>query len=178
MTNSPLLDIQGLSLAFGGLKALDGFSLTMQAGDVQGLIGPNGAGKTTAFNLLTGVYRPDAGTIRLHGRRLNGLRPHRIARAGITRTFQNIRLFSDLSVLDNVRVACHLRCSHGVIAALLRTARQRGEERAITERPPAPGPVPPRPPPGRIGPQPGLWRPAPPGDRPCPGHQPNRAFAR
>lgn len=130
---SALLDIQSVSLAFGGLKAVSDFSLSMQPGELHGLIGPNGAGKTTAFNLITGVYRPDSGTIKLDGRVLNGLKPHRIAEAGIARTFQNIRLFADLTVLDNVRVACHLRARQGIAGAIVRTRHYRGEERAILE---------------------------------------------
>ncbi|MGE0480094.1 MAG: ABC transporter ATP-binding protein [Phycisphaerae bacterium] len=128
------LDITGISIAFGGLKAVQNFSLLLRDGDVQGLIGPNGAGKTTVFNLLTGVYTPENGHIRLDGARLNGLRPHRIAAAGLARTFQNIRLFGDLSALDNVRTACHVRTRGGLFGALLRTRHHLGEERALTER--------------------------------------------
>jgi branched-chain amino acid transport system ATP-binding protein len=131
---SPLLQITGVSLSFGGLRAVSDFALALHRGDLHGLIGPNGAGKTTVFNLITGVYVPDAGEIRLGNRTLNGLAPHRIARAGIARTFQNIRLFGDLSVRENVRVACHVRSKHGLPAALLRTAGHRGQERAIIER--------------------------------------------
>jgi branched-chain amino acid transport system ATP-binding protein len=130
---TPLLDIQGVSLAFGGLKAVTDFRLRLNAGDLQGLIGPNGAGKTTAFNLITGVYKPDTGSITLDGKRLNGLKPHKVAAAGVARTFQNIRLFADLSVLDNVRVACHLRARQGLAGVVARTAHYRGEERAIHE---------------------------------------------
>src|SRR5258708_1552901 len=107
-----ILDINGLCLSFGGLKAVQDFSLCLPPGELHGLIGPNGAGKTTVFNLLTGVYRPMAGTIRLNDKPLNGLRPYQIAAAGMARTFQNIRLFGELSVLDNVRIACHLRTRH------------------------------------------------------------------
>jgi branched-chain amino acid transport system ATP-binding protein len=129
----PLLDISGLSISFGGLKAVADFDMQLAPGDLQGLIGPNGAGKTTVFNLLTGIYKPQAGTVRLDGRVLNGLRPDRIAAAGIARTFQSSRLFSNLSVLDNVRTACHVRTRHGLPGTLLRSARQVGEERAIRE---------------------------------------------
>ncbi|HKE72919.1 MAG TPA: ABC transporter ATP-binding protein, partial [Acidimicrobiales bacterium] len=97
-------------------------------------IGPNGAGKTTVFNLLTGVYRPDKGTIRLGEELVNGLRPYQIARAGMARTFQNVRLFGELSVLDNVRVGCHLRTRETLLSTFLRTPRQLGEERALLER--------------------------------------------
>jgi len=130
---SALLDVDAISLSFGGLKAVQNFCLRLAPGDLQGLIGPNGAGKTTVFNLLTGVYRPMAGTVRLAGRVLNGLRPHQIAATGLSRTFQNIRLFGDLSVLDNVRIGCHLRTRHSMAGAIARTAGHFGEERSIAE---------------------------------------------
>lgn len=130
---TPILRLDHVSLSFGGLKAVQNVCLNLSPGGLHGLIGPNGAGKTTIFNLITGVYHPQAGTIELGGRRINGLKPHRVAHAGIARTFQNIRLFPNLSVLDNVRVACHLRARHGMAAALVRTARHRGEERAVAE---------------------------------------------
>lgn len=129
-----LLDIDGLSIAFGGLKAVQDFSLELQPGDLQGLIGPNGAGKTTVFNLLTGVYLPDTGTARLEGRLLTGLRPFQIAAAGVARTFQASRLFADLSVLDNVRIACRLRHAHGLLSTILRAGRHVRNERAIQAR--------------------------------------------
>ncbi len=105
MSAGPLLEVTNVSMRFGGLKALSQFSLSVQQGDLQGLIGPNGAGKTTGFNALTGVYPPTEGEVRVCGRRINGLRPHQINRLGLARTFQNIRLFKELSVLDNVRIA-------------------------------------------------------------------------
>jgi branched-chain amino acid transport system ATP-binding protein len=129
-----LLDIEDLAIAFGGLKAVQGFTLRMPRGVLYGLIGPNGAGKTTVFNLLTGVYRPDAGSMTLDGGRLNGLKPHQIAYAGLSRTFQNIRLFGELTVLDNVRLGCHLRGRHSLHRTLLRTPKHFGQERAMTER--------------------------------------------
>ena len=129
-----LLDVQRISIAFGGLKAVQDFSLSLQPGRLHGLIGPNGAGKTTVFNLLTGVYGPDSGDIRLSGRSLKGLKPHQRAQAGLARTFQNIRLFPDLSVLDNVRIACHLRTTGTMAGAICRTAGNKGQERAILER--------------------------------------------
>jgi len=101
-----LLHVERASIQFGGLKALSDFSLEIQKGDLKGLIGPNGAGKTTAFNVLTGVYRPSAGTVRVSGLKVNGKSPHEINRLGLARTFQNIRLFRALTALDNVRVAC------------------------------------------------------------------------
>jgi branched-chain amino acid transport system ATP-binding protein len=126
-----LLEVARIGISFGGLKAVQQFSLRLPAGALHGLIGPNGAGKTTVFNLLTGVYRPDCGRMTLEGRELLGLRPHEIAAAGIARTFQNIRLFPGLSVLDNVRLAGQLRTGHGLADTLLRTRRYRGEEDAI-----------------------------------------------
>ena len=131
---SALLDVKGIAIAFGGLKAVQDFNLEIPKGVLHGLIGPNGAGKTTVFNLLTGVYGPDAGTIRLDGRDLIGLKPHQIAFAGMSRTFQNIRLFPNLSVLDNVRIACHLRGEHALISTVLRFPKQQTEEKAILER--------------------------------------------
>jgi len=131
---SPLLVVERMSMSFGGLKAVSEFSLELPRGVLHGLIGPNGAGKTTVFNVLTGVCLPQAGAIRLDGRSLLGLKPHRIAAAGLARTFQNIRLFPDLSVLDNVRVACHLRGRHGLVATVLRLPHQVEQERAILRR--------------------------------------------
>jgi len=129
-----LLEVEHLSIAFGGLKAVQDFSLTLAPGDLQGLIGPNGAGKTTVFNLLTGVYRPASGTMRLENRLLNGLRPYQIAAAGIARTFQNSRLFGNLTVLDNVRIGCQLRAARGLAGTVLRSRRHVAEERAIRAR--------------------------------------------
>ncbi len=128
---SPLFELRHVSLAFGGLKAVDRVDLALPAGGLHGLIGPNGAGKTTVFNLITGIYRPDEGDLRLAGRRLNGLSPHRIAHAGIARTFQNIRIFAQLTVLDNVRVGCHVRARHTMAQAILRTAGHIAGERLI-----------------------------------------------
>ena len=104
----PLLEIRDCSKRFGGISAVTAFNLTLEQGELVGLIGPNGAGKTTAFNLLTGVYVPTSGAILFNGRPLNGLRPYQIAAAGISRTFQNIRLFPSMTVLDNVRTATRL----------------------------------------------------------------------
>jgi len=129
-----VLSVRGVSKAFGGLKAVTDFSLELPRGRLHGLIGPNGAGKTTCFNLLTGVYAPDAGDVRLLGKSLLGLRPYQRAIAGLARTFQNIRLFAELSVLDNVKIACHLRTTHSMAEAILRLPRHTGEERAITAR--------------------------------------------
>ena len=129
-----LLEVNGLQIAFGGLCAVKDFSLDLPRGALRGLIGPNGAGTTTVFNLLTGVYCPHRGSIRLDGRELNGLRPFEIAHAGLSRTFQNIRLFPDLSVQDNVRVGAHLRGSHSLHGTLLRTRTYRRQEEEILGR--------------------------------------------
>lgn len=134
MTAAPLFQAEHVSLAFGGLRAVEDFSLTLHAGSLHGLIGPNGAGKTTVFNLITGVYKPQRGSITLAGRRLHGHPPYRITRRGVARTFQNIRLFGDLTVLDNVRIGCHLRAKHTLMQALLRTPQHRQGERAMTLR--------------------------------------------
>ncbi|MBM4377946.1 MAG: ABC transporter ATP-binding protein [Deltaproteobacteria bacterium] len=101
-----LLEARSASIVFGGLKALSEFSLTVRKGELLGLIGPNGAGKTTAFNVLTGVYQPTSGEVRVCGERVNGMRPFQVNRRGLARTFQNIRLFKSLTALDNVKVAC------------------------------------------------------------------------
>jgi branched-chain amino acid transport system ATP-binding protein len=104
--DAPLLETDGVSIEFGGLRALMDFRLSIRKGDLQGLIGPNGAGKTTAFNVLTGVYKPTRGEVRVGGQRVNGWLPHQINHLGLARTFQNIRLFRALTALDNVKVAC------------------------------------------------------------------------
>ena len=110
-TAVPMLDVRDVSIAFGGLKAVDRFSLSLPADGLYGLIGPNGAGKTTAFNLLTGVYRPQTGTVAVAGERVDGRKPYRIVQAGMARTFQNIRLFRELSVLENVRKSPASSCT-------------------------------------------------------------------
>ena len=125
---------QGASISFGGLAAVTDFAVAIAPGDLHGLIGPNGAGKTTVFNLLTGVYRPTAGRIEVGGESVVGMRPHTIAARGVARTFQNIRLFRELTVLDNVRIACHHRAKVAWLQAMLRTPRFLAEEEAIRER--------------------------------------------
>lgn len=115
-----LLEIKNLSISFGGLKAVDDFSITIEKGQLYGLIGPNGAGKTTIFNLLTGVYKPNTGTILLDGSNIAGKKTVDINRAGVARTFQNIRLFKELSVLDNVKAGLHNNYSYSTIAGILR----------------------------------------------------------
>jgi branched-chain amino acid transport system ATP-binding protein len=131
---APLLQAEGIGKHFGGVQALDGVSFGIRAGEIYGLIGPNGAGKTTLFNVLTGFAAPDAGRIALDGRGLNGLKPNLIARLGVARTFQNIRLFANLSALENVMIGRHARTRAGVSAAIFRSASQRAEERAIEVR--------------------------------------------
>jgi branched-chain amino acid transport system ATP-binding protein len=119
---------------FGGVKALSGVSLTIRAGEIYGLIGPNGAGKTTFFNVLTGLYRPDGGELLFEGGRLQASAPHVATQRGIARTFQNIRLFANMTALENVMVGRHARTRAGVFGGVLRTARTRAEEAAIRRR--------------------------------------------
>ncbi len=129
-----LLEVDAVSRRFGGLQALEGVSFAIRRGEIYGLIGPNGAGKTTLFNLLTGVYAPDAGRFVFDGQEISALPPHRIAAAGIARTFQNIRLFANLSSLENVMIGRHVRTKAGVVGAIVRDARTRAEETAIVRR--------------------------------------------
>lgn len=131
---SGLLEIIKLNKAFGGLKAVNNFSLTLEPRTLTGLIGPNGAGKTTVFNLIAGMITPSSGSIVFSGRQIVGLKPYQICRLGIGRTFQNIRLFNELSVLDNVRVAYQHRERTGVLDAITRTPRFYSEEKMITEK--------------------------------------------
>lgn len=131
---SDTLEVRDVCKSFGGLKAVQNFKLSLPPRGLFGLIGPNGAGKTTCFNLLTGVYKPDQGEVTIGGKSLVGLRPNQIAAAGLARTFQNIRLFGELSVLENVKLACHLRTTHSMAGAILRSGWQRAEEAAIRER--------------------------------------------
>jgi branched-chain amino acid transport system ATP-binding protein len=129
-----MLEVQGLTRHFGGIKALDGVDFHLCQGELAGIIGPNGSGKTTLFNVMTGIYPPDHGTVSLEGGRITGLRPDEIARRGIARTFQNIRLFRDLTVVDNVRIARHPHVRYGPVAALLRTAGFYEEEQRTREQ--------------------------------------------
>ena len=115
-----LLEVKNLGITFGGLKAVDNFNLTLEKGALYGLIGPNGAGKTTVFNLLTGVYKPTSGTFFLDGKELKGKKPADINKAGIARTFQNIRLFKELSVLDNVKVGLHNGMKYSTVSGVFR----------------------------------------------------------
>jgi len=124
----PLLEVQGLTKRFGGLRALDGVDLAVEEGAIHGLIGPNGAGKTTFCNIVTGVFGPTAGDILLDGRSIAGRKPHQVTRAGIARTFQNIRLFRAMTALENVMVGLDARHHAGVLEAVVRTPRLRREE--------------------------------------------------
>lgn len=129
-----MLEVKNLSISFGGLKAVDDFNITIEKGQLYGLIGPNGAGKTTVFNLLTGVYKPGGGIILLDGKNIAGKKNIEINRAGVARTFQNIRLFKDLSVLDNVKVGLHNHHSYSTLAGIFRLPKYRRVEREMDER--------------------------------------------
>ncbi|HHY38728.1 MAG TPA: ABC transporter ATP-binding protein [Clostridia bacterium] len=126
--------IEGLTKRFGGLTAIDNFNLEMEEGELVGLIGPNGAGKTTVFNVVNGIYKPTSGKVLFKGNDITGFPPHKVAQMGVGRTFQNIRLFSNLTVFENVRIACHLMAGYNVAHALLRTGRQRREDGEISKR--------------------------------------------
>ncbi|WP_050614158.1 ABC transporter ATP-binding protein [Bacillus testis] len=117
---NPLLKVDSIGIRFGGLRAVSDVDMELYPGELVGLIGPNGAGKTTFFNLLTGVYVPTEGTISLDGKRLKKLPPYKINQKGISRTFQNIRLFGDMTVIDNVKVAYHSLAKHGIVSSILR----------------------------------------------------------
>ena len=129
-----LVEADGIGKRFGGVQALGGVSIGIAEGEIYGLIGPNGAGKTTLFNVLTGIYAPDAGRFTFRGRDISGLKPNEIAAAGIARTFQNIRLFANLSALENVMIGRHVRTRAGVLGAVLRNRRTLAEEAAIERR--------------------------------------------
>ena len=119
MGKLPVLDVRNLGIDFGGLTAVDGFSITVGPTEISGLIGPNGAGKTTIFNLLTGVYQPTRGSVLINGIDIKGMPTHKVNKLGIARTFQNIRLFSDMSALDNVKVGMHNEIKCSFLASLL-----------------------------------------------------------
>ncbi len=131
MSATPILAVEGVTKCFGGLTAVCELELRVETGELIGIIGPNGSGKTTAFNLITGFYEPTRGAIRLAGKPIHGLRTHQINRAGIARTFQNIRLFPELTVLDNVRVALHRRARTRPLSRVLRTRKFLDEERML-----------------------------------------------
>jgi branched-chain amino acid transport system ATP-binding protein len=130
---SALLEVRGLVKRFGGLNAVDGVDLDVEAGEILSVIGPNGAGKTTLFNVVTGLYAPDDGSIRFDGHELVGLKPNQICSLGIARTFQTVRLFTAMSVLENAMVGQHCRTRSGVFGAVLRLPRTRAEERRVRE---------------------------------------------
>ena len=130
----PLLQVKRLSHYFGGLKAVSNFNLDLEPGELVGIIGPNGAGKTTVFNLITGVYRPTEGQIFFNGHNLVGLYPHQIISKGIARTFQTIRLFKELSVLDNVRIACYSQVRYSPLSSLLHSKSFIDEEQRIRQK--------------------------------------------
>jgi branched-chain amino acid transport system ATP-binding protein len=129
--SAPVLEVSGASKRFGGLQALSEVGITISEGQIYGLIGPNGAGKTTFFNVITGLYRPDSGRFLLKGQPYSPTAPHRVAQAGIARTFQNIRLFGDMTALENVMVGRHVRTRQGVFGAIVRHRAARQEEAAI-----------------------------------------------
>jgi branched-chain amino acid transport system ATP-binding protein len=131
---STVLALDHVTMQFGGLKAVDDLELEIPAGGLYGLIGPNGAGKTTVFNVITGVYNPTRGRILFGGKEIQGLKPHQIARRGITRTFQNIRLFHSRCCRDNVCIASHQHASAGLLAAVLRTRAFERDEKELMDR--------------------------------------------
>lgn len=131
MSRETLLRITGVGKRFGGLQALTDVNLAIARGHIHGLIGPNGAGKTTCFNVITGLYQPDSGEFELAGQPYSPSAPHAVARAGIARTFQNIRLFGDMSALENVMVGRHVRTHQGVLGAIFRHPAARAEESQI-----------------------------------------------
>ncbi len=129
-----LLEVKNLGISFGGLRAVDDFEISIKKGQLYGLIGPNGAGKTTIFNLLTGVYKPSEGVIMLDGENITGLKTIEINKAGIARTFQNIRLFKDLSVIDNVKAGLHNHYKYTTLEGVLRLPSYFKTEKAMTQR--------------------------------------------
>ncbi|MFZ5632204.1 MAG: ABC transporter ATP-binding protein [Bacillota bacterium] len=130
----PVLVLEDIDKSFGGLKAVSNFNMTLEKGEIVGLIGPNGAGKTTVFNIITGIYKPTAGKITFLDQDITGMSPYMVCQRGIARTFQNIRLFKDNSVLDNVRSIFHPRAGYGLFDAIFRTPRFRKNEREITDQ--------------------------------------------
>lgn len=129
-----ILEAKNIGIQFGGLKAVDNFDLEIFENEIVGLIGPNGAGKTTTFNMLTGVYVPTSGDILINGKSVVGLKPYQIVERGIARTFQNIRLFENLSVIDNVKVAFQKNMSYSILSAILKLPRYWKEEREVDEK--------------------------------------------
>jgi len=134
MTDDIVLSVTGASKRFGGVQALSDVGITIRRGEVVGLIGPNGAGKTTFFNVITGLYTPDSGTFELGGKPYKPSAVHEVAKAGIARTFQNIRLFPEMTAIENVMVGRHVRTGSGLMGAVFRTPKFNAEERAIAQR--------------------------------------------
>ncbi len=134
MSEQIILNISGVNKRFGGLQALSEVNIKILKGQIYGLIGPNGAGKTTFFNVITGLYQPDTGSFELAGKPYSPSAPHMVAKAGIARTFQNIRLFGEMTALENVMVGCHVRSHQGVFGAVFRHPAARREEAGIRER--------------------------------------------
>ena len=133
-TEDTVLKVEGVSKRFGGLQALSDVGITIRRGQVYGLIGPNGAGKTTFFNVITGLYTPDSGTFELAGKPYQPKAVHLVAKAGIARTFQNIRLFAEMTALENVMVGRHIRTGSGLLGAILRTKGFKDVEAAFRRR--------------------------------------------
>jgi len=133
-SKTSILKVTALTKYFGGLRAVNNLDIDIKKGDLQGLIGPNGAGKTTAFNMFTGLYTPSGGDVVFKGESVVGLEPYEITRLGIGRTFQNIRLFSNLSVLDNVRIAYHAHSGYSLFDGIFRTAKFGAQEKQLTEK--------------------------------------------
>lgn len=129
-----VLDFQGVTLSFGGLRAVDDFSFQVYENEILSIIGPNGSGKTTTFNLITGLYEPDSGDIMLQGESIAGLRPDQIQERGVSRTFQTLRLFNNMTVLENVLVGMHAQTKSGVVASMLRLPSVRREEERMREK--------------------------------------------
>jgi branched-chain amino acid transport system ATP-binding protein len=129
----PILEARDISMYFGGLKAVDAVNMQIRAGDIFGVIGPNGAGKTTFFNICSGVYRPSSGSILLEGEDITHLKPEQIARKGLARTFQNIKLFRHMTVLENVKTGFHINTKTGIIDSLLRSGRYKADECFVTD---------------------------------------------
>jgi branched-chain amino acid transport system ATP-binding protein len=134
MNTAPVLQIKNLSKVFGGIKAIDDFNVTLEEGAIHGLIGPNGAGKTTLFNVISGIYSPSTGSVSFLGKDITGKPPHRIAAAGIGRTFQNIRLFGNMSALKNIIIAGSAAQNYSIVDAVLRLPRFKAEEKKLRDR--------------------------------------------
>ena len=131
--STPVLEVRGLTQRFGGLTALNDFNVTLMPGELSGLIGPNGAGKTTVFNLVSGFYQPTEGQILIDGNPTAGLKPHKVTNLGVARTFQNIRLWNDMTVLDNIRVAQHSQLGYGFFHSVARSKRYQEREEQVAK---------------------------------------------